>query len=97
MSDRDNSTALQERLARLENEVERLRLQVGTLHQRDALARGLGTTVATGDGHAIHLVVARDEWGSAVTEDVAAVCSSCAETILQAIRPRGEQPPPPYS
>ncbi len=89
MPNGDTLTALQQRVARLETEVQQLKRQVGSLRHEEVLAEGVAATVTSGDGQLVRLVVGLDGWGSGRPEDVAAVCVSCVETIFQAFSPRG--------
>jgi len=89
----NDSSPLQARISELESENQKLRnanFVLSTLYQtRDPVA----VEVPIAEGRRAKLLVAKDGWGDALARDVAAICSSTAETILRVIQPESTKEP----
>ena len=89
----DETTALRRRIAELEQENRKLRGLVATQTLVQRTDGGVERVIPIDEHRSAKLIVAREGWGSATPEDIAAVCVSCTETIFRAIRPApGREP-----
>lgn len=89
----DEVTALKARISALERETSELRGQISQLKFLYQAQNGVEREVQIENQTVAKLIIAPKGWGSASPRDVAAVCHSCAATIVQAIRPKQGQEP----
>ncbi len=83
----DELSNLRARVTRLERENFRLRQMVTMLSYMQKAQNGVERSVQFGKRTVARLRVARHGWKGSRPEDVAAVCHSCAKSILEVIRP----------
>lgn len=77
------------RISGLEQQVESLRAEVGMFRLMHQTRDGVERVVQHNGKPRLRLVFAREGWGDCSAEDLAAVCVSCAETLLAGINPPG--------
>ncbi len=89
----NESASFQNRISQLESENQKLRNANFVLSKLYQTKDPIAVEVPIEAGRKAKLWVAKDGWGDALARDVAAVCSSTAETIFEVIQPESTQEP----
>lgn len=89
----NESASFQDRISQLESENQKLRNANFVLSKLYQTKDPIAVEVPIEAGRKAKLWVAKDGWGDALARDVAAVCSSTAETIFEVIQPDSTQEP----